>query len=77
MSASFLQKEVFVSGVDYPIIIQLWDTAGAERSKTLNRIYYRDATAAIVVFDVTNKETLYKEGVHWIEDLKENAPSHV
>ena len=77
MSASFLEKVVPVAGIDQPIRIQLWDTAGSERFKTLNRIYYRDAVAALVVYDITKKETLQKEADHWIKDLKENAPSNV
>ena len=57
--------------------IQLWDTAGSERFKAINRIYYRDATAALIVFDLCNKETLDTDAVHWINDLKKNAPSQI
>ena len=57
--------------------IQLWDTAGSERFKTINRIYYRDASAAIVVFDLCNQDTLETDAVHWINDLKKNAPPHL
>ena len=55
----------------------MWDTAGSERFKTINRIYYRDATAALVVYDITKKNTLFGEAEHWIKDLRENAPPHV
>ena len=40
-------------------------------------MYYRDATAALVVYDITKKNTLYQEAEHWIKDLRENAPRHV
>jgi small GTP-binding protein len=33
--------------------VQLWDTAGLERYRSLNKIYYRDASAALLTFDLT------------------------
>ena len=77
MSASYMEKVVPVAGSTNPIKIQLWDTAGSERFKTINRIYYRDATAAIVVYDITKRNSLFVEAEHWIKDLKENAPPNV
>ena len=41
----------------------------------MNRIYYRDATAALVVYDITKRNSLFTEAEHWIKDLKELAPS--
>ena len=65
-----------VPGSANSIKIQLWDTAGHERFKTINRIYYRDASAALVVYDVTRRDTLYDEAEHWLKDLQTNAPTH-
>ena len=42
----------------------------------MNRIYYRDASAAILVFDVTNRDSLYTDAEHWLRDVKKNAPEH-
>ena len=36
----------------------IWDTAGAEKYKSLAPVYYRDSHAAIVVFDVANQDSL-------------------
>ena len=58
ISANYLEKTVPVEGTKDTLKIQLWDTAGHERFKTINRIYYRDATAALVVYDITRRETL-------------------
>ena len=77
MAASYMEKTVKVSGSSKPVKIQLWDTAGSERFKNINRIYYRDATAALVVYDITKKNTLYSEAEHWIKDVKANAPPHL
>ena len=53
----------------------MWDTAGAEQFRSVTRIYFRDAVAAIVVFDVTAKETLEK-CAKWIDDLRAEAPEN-
>lgn len=39
----------------------------------MTRIYFRDAVAAIIVFDVTNRDTLEKTA-KWIDDLRAEAP---
>ena len=49
----------------------MWDTAGNERFKTINRLYYRDCTAALIVYDITNKNTLFQDADHWIRDVKD------
>lgn len=45
--------------------IVVWDTAGMERFRSLNTIYYRNAIGAILVFDLTNYES-FKELKNWI-----------
>lgn len=38
--------------------IQLWDTAGQERFRSLIPSYMKDANCAIMVYDVTKKQSL-------------------
>ena len=42
------------------IKFNIWDTAGQERFHTLTKMYYRDADAAIFVYDITNLESFNK-----------------
>ena len=37
--------------------LQLWDTVGQERYRSLGALYYRGADACIFVFDLTKKQT--------------------
>lgn len=43
----------------------IWDTAGMEKYRSLAPVYYRDSVAAIVVFDVSCKESFEKLSL-WI-----------
>jgi len=36
----------------------IWDTAGQEKYRALTQMYFRDANVALIIFDVTNKNTL-------------------
>jgi len=56
--------------------LQIWDTAGQEKYRSVTPIYYRDASAAICVFDVTNRESL-DDAKKWIADLRQFAPPHI
>ena len=56
--------------------LQIWDTSGEERFKTITRQYYRDASGILLVFDVTNEKS-FADVVHWIEDIKLCAKSNV
>jgi small GTP-binding protein len=54
------------------IELQIWDTAGQEKFKSLAPVYYRDAAAAIAVFDLTNHASF--EGMsNWISNFREVA----
>lgn len=48
--------------------LQLWDIAGQERFGNMTRVYYREAVAAFIVFDVTRLST-YEAITKWKADL--------
>ena len=49
--------------------LQIWDTAGQERFRSMAPMYYRGASAAILVYDITRADTFYDiEG--WIQELR-------
>ncbi|XP_034106015.1 ras-related protein Rab-18 [Drosophila sulfurigaster albostrigata] len=47
-----------VDGIDYKVA--LWDTAGAERFRSLTPSFYRKALGAILVYDITDRDSLVK-----------------
>ena len=53
----------------FTVDLQIWDTCGQERFKTITRQYYRDTHGCILVFDLTKKETFRNIEI-WIEDIK-------
>lgn len=55
-----------VNGVEYKI--ELWDTVGAERFNSISVNYFRNAQGAILVYDVTSRNSLNKLEF-WLKDL--------
>ena len=51
---------------------EIWDTAGQERYQSLAPLYYRGATAAMIVFDVTDRES-FERARYWVEELERHA----
>ena len=37
--------------------LQIWDTAGQEKYRAIAKLYYRDCRVAIMVYDVTRRES--------------------
>eukprot|EP00758_Cryptobia_borreli_P006686 Tbor_TRINITY_DN5189_c2_g3::TRINITY_DN5189_c2_g3_i2::g.25920::m.25920/K07889/RAB5C; Ras-related protein Rab-5C len=58
------------------INFDIWDTAGQERYKSLASMYYRGAAGAIVVYDITNTDSL-ERAKYWIRELLLNSPETV
>lgn len=60
----------------HKIKLQVWDTAGQERFLSIIRSYYRCAAGALLVYDVTRRET-FDHIVNWIREVKQNSSQSV
>lgn len=63
----FLSKTMYLE--DRSVRLQLWDTAGQERFRSLIPSYIRDSSAAVVVYDVTNRAS-FLNTTKWVEDVR-------
>lgn len=55
--------------------LSLWDTAGQERFRSLAPLYYRGITAAILVYNVTDRSTYENLAEYWITSIRSHATS--
>ena len=53
---------------------EIWDTAGQEKYRSLNKIFYKDAGVAILVYDITNSQSFEEIRQYWSNQIKEFAP---
>jgi len=59
-----------------PVKLQIWDTAGQEKFKSITRSYYRGAAGALLVFDITRRET-FEHLASWLEDCRKYSSSDI
>jgi len=59
---------------DRQIKFEMWDTAGQERYRALAPMYYRNADAAVLVYDITDSES-FSSLQSWYQELQKNVPN--
>ena len=59
------------------IKFEIWDTAGQEKYRSLTKIFYKDAAAAILVYDITRKGSFYALKNYWYDQVKDTAPKNI
>ena len=52
--------------------LSLWDTAGQETYKSITRSYFRGASGALLVYDITRRST-FDHATAWLHDLRQIA----
>ena len=58
------------------IQLDIWDTAGQEKFRSLGRQFYKDAFIVILVYDITNKQTFINLSKIWYPELKNSGESN-
>jgi len=68
-SCSFMQKKIIINKKEYKV--NLWDTIGQEKYRSLTKIFVKDSQIVIFVYDITNRESFeslpYWKGI--IDDI--------
>mmetsp|Transcript_4405 Transcript_4405/g.10602 ORF Transcript_4405/g.10602 Transcript_4405/m.10602 type:complete len:211 (+) Transcript_4405:87-719(+) len=59
-----------------PIKLQIWDTAGQESFRSITRSYYRGAAGALLVYDITRRET-FNHLASWLEDALQHSNANM
>jgi len=74
IGAAFLTQTVSVN--DFVVKFEIWDTAGQERYHSLAPMYYRGAAAAIVVYDITNRQSFVR-AKSWVKELQRQGNPNI
>jgi small GTP-binding protein len=74
IGAAFLTQTIALD--DATVKFEIWDTAGQERYRSLASMYYRGAAAALVVYDITNKDS-FDSAKSWVKELQKRGEPNV
>merc|ERR1712072_1317042 len=58
------------------IKLQIWDTAGQEAFRSITRSYYRGASGALLVYDISRRDT-FAHLTRWLEEARQNANANM
>ncbi|KAK4956969.1 hypothetical protein LTR66_013301, partial [Elasticomyces elasticus] len=72
IGASFLTTRIHDPESDTTIRLQIWDTAGQERFRSISKLYYRGAHAAVLCYDITSAKSFQDMGV-WLKELRDQG----
>ncbi|XP_030567413.1 ras-related protein ORAB-1-like [Drosophila novamexicana] len=67
-------RTVEISG--HKVKLQIWDTAGEERYRSMMSSYYRHVQGIILVFDTTRRRS-YQNVDYWLKEIDKHAATNV
>lgn len=80
---TFSDSHVNTIGVDFrfktievnkkKVKVQIWDTAGQEKFRTISSAYYRGADAVILVYDITSAQSLEDIKSYWVQEIEQHG----
>jgi len=73
IGAAFLTQTITIDNTT--VKFEIWDTAGQERYRSLAPMYYRGATSAIIVYDITSPSS-FEGAKSWVKELQRRGDPH-
>lgn len=70
VSVEFSSKQIKIGEIE--VKLQLWDTAGQEKFRSVTKSYYKGAVGVIIVYDITRADS-FQHIPSWLADAKNAA----
>ena len=77
LSGICVSKEIKYTQINKSIRFEIWDTAGQEIYRSLTKIYYKNASIIIFVYDITRKDTFEEIRDFWYKEVINNCSKDV
>lgn len=75
IGVEFLTKKIVLKN-GAVVKAQIWDTSGSERYRSITTGHYRSAVGALLVFDLTDRES-FESLTYWLNCLREHADENL
>ena len=75
VGASYFQKFIEIDGKS--ISVDIWDTAGQEKYRSMGKMFYKEAHIVLFIYDITNKESFKELQEVWYNEITENGEKNV
>lgn len=74
IGVEFQTQKMIINGKE--VKAQIWDTAGQERFRAVTSAYYRGAVGALLVYDISRRQTFESIG-RWLNELHTHSDMNV
>ena len=75
--ATFSTKTIKIDKFNETLVLEIWDTAGQERFRSMSKIFYKEASIAILVYDITKQSSFSEIKEYWVDAVNQFAPEDV
>lgn len=74
--ASYASKTMYFEQYSKNMKFDIWDTAGQEKFRSLTKIFYKETSVAVLVYDICRKESFEEVRNYWYFQIKEHSPKN-
>jgi small GTP-binding protein len=71
--ANFVTKMIVLEDENKSVKFEIWDTAGQERYRSLAKVFYKNSTVCVLVYDITRKSSFDELKSFWVNEIKDNT----
>ena len=75
--ATFSTKKIEFKEYKKTISFEIWDTAGQEKYRSLSKMFFKEATVTLIVYDITNKSSFEEIKKYWMSLVRDNGPKEI
>jgi len=75
--ANYTSKTVDFEEENQKIKFEIWDTAGQEKFRSLAKVFYKNSSVCILVYDITKRKTFEELQKFWYEEIKNSADCNI
>ena len=59
------------------ISFEIWDTAGQEKYRSLAKMFFKEASVGLIIYDITSLKSFEEIKNYWMALVRENAPKNL
>ena len=71
LNDNYFGKTMFIDDFPEAVKFEVWGACAIRKCLNINKIYFKNAIACILVYDITNKESFDELKNYWIDVVKE------
>ena len=71
--ASFGAKIYYLKDYEKSIKFEMWDIGGDQKYRALAKVFYKNANACILVYDITRSDSFKELKNYWVKEIKANS----